>query len=655
MFKFHSADNFLRVLKLLILAIITFGVLGLANYSKADDFLDPDEAFVFSAAMADPLTLDVHYEIAPDYYMYQERFEVKLTDADGQLLLLRESTLFPEESPQTPVWQNNVLIPQGAVTYDPTFEKNMEVFHKQVGLRIPLNPGANGPIDVSITSQGCADSGLCYPPLTETFSLETTTDGYRAVGDKIKLQVPAPILSVVDADQTNTTNTELDILNLGDMGMAAWLHNAELWQILLLSLVFGALLSLTPCVLPMVPILLAVIAGQTTTVSRFRGFLLAAVYVFGMSIVYTLLGIAAGLMGAGLAAWLQSPWVLGSFAILLAIFALAMLDVFTLQAPVGMQSSLQNFMQKMPGGQIGSVFLMGMLSALIVGPCVAAPLAGILLFISQTGDVFIGGTSLFAMAWGEGLLLLIVGAGAGALIPKAGAWMNTLKYAFGILLLATAWWMARPLIFDNLYVGGWVLLGIWLALLIWHACCKSINESSSIGALFLRSVSVLIMVWALAVLVGLLAGKADLLKPLSGFTGNNPVSANNTQVQVSAQAIRDRFTKISDLADLDQQLSQTKQPVMLDFYADWCVSCLEMEKFTFSDPLVAQQMSEFLLLQADVTKMTQADKDLLARFNLFGPPGIIFFDRQGLLLADKRVVGFKNAKEFSAYIAPLID
>lgn len=651
-FKNRRSLNLLGLLALLCLAIF----IGASTSHAEEDFLDPGQAFKFTAAMADPLNLHINYQIAPDYYMYQERFEVKVSDSQQQLLFYRESTLFPEDETAKPAWDEQLIIPKGTITYDPTFEKNMEVFHNQVSLGIPLKPGASGPLQVSITGQGCADSGLCYPPMTETLQLVASADGYIAQGDKVVASVPPPQLNTAASSTTTDTTKPAasNLFALGDVGMAAWLHDAAMWQILLLSLVFGALLSLTPCVLPMVPILVAIIAGQAATVSRFKGFSLAAVYVLGMSLVYTVLGVIAGLMGAGLAAWLQSPWVLGSFAVLLALFALAMLDVFTLQTPTGMQSSIQGLMQKMPGGNITSVFLMGMLSALIVGPCVAAPLAGILLFISQTGDVYVGGMSLFAMAWGEGLLLLVVGAGAGALIPKAGAWMNTLKYAFGILLLATAWWMARPLLPAALYVGGWSLLGIWFALLLWQYPYKAAADSVAVGLLFLRSIAIMLMLWALILLLGLAAGGSSLLRPLAPFAASSNTVAG-AAVDLSPEAIRQHFTVVTDNADLEQQLQASTKPVMLDFYADWCVSCLEMEKFTFSDPKVAEQMGQMLLLQADVTKMTTADRELLARFNLFGPPGIMFFDSNGQLLEQERVVGFKNASEFAAVLQRVIN
>lgn len=669
-----------RAAALLAALLLALGALLASGAARAeDDFLDPELAFVESAAMADPLTLDMHWQIAPGYYMYQDRFEVRIEDARGGLLLFRRSDLTPvDDETRTPAWTDALRLPHGQVKYDPTFEKDMEVFHGGVTLRASLQPGAEGPLQVTVTGQGCADEGLCYPPMTKTFALQVDGKGYRAVGEQVRDQVPPPrdeTPAAASAGQASGAGLSAALrgdagsgaaptgespastvgapigpdggswLDLGDVGMAAWLHQAPLWQILALSLALGALLSLTPCVLPMVPILLAVISGAGGAVGRARGLGLAAVYVLGMSLVYTALGVAAGLLGAGLAAWLQSPWVLGTFAVLLALFALAMLDVFTLQAPVGLQSAMQARLQRLPGGRAGGVFVMGLLSALIVGPCVAAPLAGVLLFISQTGDVVVGGAALFALAWGEGLLLLAVGAGAGALMPRAGAWMTPLKAGFGLLLLATAWWMARPLLADGLYVSGWIVLALWAALLAWSAAAQGKGEAGPLR-LLTRALALMLALWGLAQGAGLLAGGHDMLRPLAPFTAGAGGAGAAAVASADPAAIRARFTRVTSLADLDARLAAAGRPVMLDFYADWCVSCLEMEKFTFSDPAVAERMGRMLLLQADVTRMTDADRALLARFDLFGPPGILFFDAGGRIIPEARVVGFKKADAF---------
>lgn len=651
-----------KFLALLVSGLMMLGCLGPAHAD--DDFLDPELAFVATAATPDPLTLDVHYQIAPGYYMYQERFEVRIEDAQGRLLLFLRSALTPDGvETRQPAWGPPVALPKGQVKYDPTFEQDMEVFHRGVTLRVPLQPDAPGPLQVSVTGQGCSDQGLCYPPMTQDFVLATAAGGYQALGALVRDQVPAPqdetplgvakssvpgagLSLLTPSAQASAAPSPMaeseNWLDFGDVGMAAWLQHAPLWQILGLSFLLGLLLSLTPCVLPMVPILLAIIAGKSSQqISRGRGLGLAAVYVLGMSLVYTALGVAAGMLGAGLAAWLQSPWVLGSFAVLLALFALAMLDVFTLQTPVGMQSRLLNWQQALPGGQIGGVFLMGMLSALIVGPCIAAPLAGVLLFISQTGDVVIGAGALFALAWGEGLLLLVVGAGAGVLLPRAGAWMGALKSIFGLLLLATAWWMAQPLLGHVLAVTGWIVLTFWAALMIWDASATAVAGPAGSLRLLARALVLMLVFWGLAQGAGLLAGGRDMLRPLAPFGG---VQASAGAGTVTPPA----FTRVVSLADLDARLQATDRPVMLDFYADWCVSCLEMEKFTFSDSRVAQRMGQMLLLQADVTRMTTADKAMLAKFDLFGPPGIMFFSREGQLLPQARVVGFKKAEPFLA-------
>lgn len=739
------------------MAVLLASVLVMAGWSGlavADDqpFLDPAVAFVATAAMPDPETLDVHYAVAPGYYLYQERFEVRVEDAQGHLLLYRPSTLTPPDlRPSDAQWDAAVVFPRGTVKYDPTFEKDMEVYHHGVTLRIPLRAGAAAPLEVSVTSQGCADQGLCYPPMTQTLKLLAATGGYQAEGSQVRASVPGPMdeavrqgditapvasrpgldllaaeaaaagptgagaavlppkrgvasagglgtaaeagsAAGVGAGPTGASGADTGWLDLGDTGMAAWLHQAPLWQILGLSLVFGLLLSLTPCVLPMIPILLAVVAGgRPGSTTRARGLGLAAMYVLGMSLVYTALGVAAGLLGAGLAAWLQSPWVIGAFAVLLALFALAMLDVFTLQAPIGLQSAIQTRLQRMPGGRAGGVFLMGMLSALIVGPCVAAPLAGVLLFISQTGDVVVGGSALFAMAWGEGLILLAVGAGSGALLPRAGAWMDTLKTGFGLLLLATAWWMARPLLGEALYTTGWIVLSFWAALLLWSAAefradavwasgvgGSAIQATGSAGGvavgvsaapsgsvtpaavaplrLLFRALALVLAAWGLAQGAGLLAGGRDMLRPLAPFAalrgeGSGPALAGAGVAAAGASldpaAIRARFTRVTSLEDLRSRLATADRPVMLDFYADWCVSCIEMEKFTFSDPQVAARMDRMLLLQADVTRMTPEDRALLKQFDLFGPPGILFFEARSGAAPVGRVVGFLKADAFS--------
>ncbi|MGB6105458.1 MAG: protein-disulfide reductase DsbD, partial [Pusillimonas sp.] len=464
----------------LMLAVL---LLRVGPAQAEEEFLDPEVAFVLSAATQTPDALDVHFKIAPNYYMYQERFEFAVSPESASSLL------------GAPVY------PAGIVKYDPTFEKDLEVYYDQVTVRLPLVPGGQA-FTLAVTSQGCADAGLCYPPMTKEISLTPVAGGYQAQGQHVVASVPAPRsqaeLVAAGASTDRVANTGIgSALTLGDTGFAAYLAGAGWVEIILLSLLLGLLLSFTPCVLPMVPILLAILAGSADAqqrISRWRGLSLAAMFVLGMSIVYTILGVAAGLIGASLANWLQTPWVLALFAILLAVLALAMFDIFTLQAPTAMQTALNHRLSRLPGGRYGGVFLMGMVSALIVGPCVAAPLAGVLLFISQTGDLVLGGTALFAMAWGEGLLLLAVGATSGLLLPKAGPWMNGIKRLFGVLLLATAWWMVNSILPAWLNILGWALLALWSAVML--GAFDAMPAGAGAGRLLNKALGVLLALWA---------------------------------------------------------------------------------------------------------------------------------------------------------------
>jgi len=398
---------------------------------------------------------------------------------------------------------------------------------------------------------------------------------------------------------------------------------------------FGLLLSFTPCVLPMVPILSGVIVGAGAKVTKTRGLALAAVYVLGMAVTYAIAGVAAGLSGAMLAAVLQNPWVVGSFAAVFVVLALAMFGLYELQLPVALQSKLAEASGRIKGGHSTGVFAIGVLSALIVGPCVAAPLAGALLYIGRTHDVVLGGSALFAMALGMGVPLLAVGASAGVLLPKVGPWMETIKRFFGVLLLGVAIYLVSP------FVSATVHFLAWAALLIVTAVFLRAIDPLPVHAhgfqRFSKGIGIIALVAGIAFLVGAFSGSQDVLRPLSGL-------------RLGADAATPpAFLRVGNLSELEQQIRGAKgRAVMLDFYADWCVSCKEMERYTFSDRDVRARMDNMLLLQADVTASTPDHMALLKRFRLYGPPGIIFFDRSGREIEGLRVIGFTPAREFSA-------
>lgn len=588
-------------------------LLGWQAAARAEtEFLEPEKAFVFSAQMASPDTLELHYRVAPGYYMYRERFGISISPPDATTL-------------------GEAVYPKGEVKYDPTFEKDMEVFHKDVVIRVPVGAGGQ-PFTLTLTGQGCADAGLCYPPMDSSVKLTPVAGGYALAGAGAGA---APASSVASGGLSALVNAG-DTSLADALGGLGWIKTAGVFLLL------GLLLAFTPCVLPMIPILSSIVLGGAVQQrpTRGRGLALAATYVLGMSVVYTALGVAAGLSGAGLAAWLQTPWILTLFAILLALLALAMFDVFTFQMPSGIQARLSERSSRIPGGRYTGALVMGALSALIVGPCVAAPLAGALLYISQTGDVILGGSALFAMAWGMGVPLLIVGASSGALLPKAGPWMDGVKRLFGMLLLATAWWMLIPVVPTWVQMTGWAFLAVVSAVML--RAFDALPEGSGAARMFGKGLGLLLALAAAAWLVGAASGGRDVLQPLSHLAARTqaPAGAANANGEV-------HFARVRNSAELDAVLAQSRQPVMLDFYADWCVSCREMERFTFTDPGVAQRMAGMVLVQADVTANNADDRALLKRFRLFGPPGIMFFEPGGKEIQDARVVGFQDAKRFT--------
>nr|WP_313379482.1 protein-disulfide reductase DsbD [Achromobacter insolitus] len=590
-------------------------LLGWQTAARAEaEFLEPEKAFIFSAEMVAPETLELRYRVAPGYYMYRERFGITISPIGAATL-------------------GDAIYPKGEVKYDPTFEKDMEVFHQDVVIRVPVAAGGQ-PFTLTVTAQGCADAGLCYPPMDSSVKLTPVAGGYALAG---------PGGAAAAATGASSASGGFGALvNAGDTGLAdalgglGWVKTAGVF------LVLGLLLAFTPCVLPMIPILSSIVLGGAAQAkpSRGRGLALAATYVLGMSVVYTALGVAAGLSGAGLAAWLQTPWILSLFAILLAVLALAMFDAFTFQMPAGIQGWLSQRSARIPGGRYTGALVMGALSALIVGPCVAAPLAGALLYISQTGDVVLGGSALFAMAWGMGVPLLIVGASSGALLPKAGPWMDGVKRLFGMLLLATAWWMLIPVVPTWVQMTGWAFLAVVAAVML--RAFDALPEGAGSARMFGKGVGLLLALAAAAWLIGAASGGRDVLQPLSHLAARTDAPAG---VAVNSGEVH--FTRVRNNAELDALLAQSRQPVMLDFYADWCVSCREMERFTFTDPGVAQRMAGMLLVQADVTANNADDRALLKRFRLFGPPGIMFFEPGGKELPDARVVGFQDAKRFT--------
>ena len=622
------------------LLLLGLMVLSVAR-TTAQDFLDPEKAFVLQAQMISGDKISLRFKIAPGYYMYRERFSFELDTTHVKL--------------------GEPKMPTGRVKFDQTFNKEMELYFTDAVIELPISAWpkniATESFKLTANGQGCAEAGLCYPP--QDFVLQLTPQS-GAAGYVIVAQASGSLFERIRQGQLSDL-----LFGADDIGLAQLLSSTGLLEITLLFFVLGLLLALTPCVLPMVPILSVLLVGEEKHVSRARGFSLAVAYVGGMSVIYTALGVAAGLSGAGLAAWLQTPWVLGLFALLLGALALAMFDVYTFQMPASLQTKLMAKNSGILGGRLSAAALMGALSALIVGPCVAAPLAGALLYISQTGDVVLGGLALFAMAWGMGVPLLLMGLSAGKLMPRAGHWMEGVKKFFGVLLLGTAWWMITPLLPSWAQIFGWAVLALFAAVLL--RTFDSLPPDARFGALLRKTLGLLLVLLSLLWMVGVASGGRSLLQPLGhlafmqsatnlssstrGSQATEAVPAPSLKQQLlgtPAAAAHPSFQRVRTVAELEAILAKTTRPVMLDFYADWCVSCKEMEAFTFVDARVAQRMGQLLLLQVDVTANNTDDRALMKRFRLFGPPGIIFFSVSGAERRDIRVVGFQDANRFSA-------
>jgi thiol:disulfide interchange protein DsbD len=612
-------------------AIALLAVIALQPARAAEDqFLEPDKAFQFSAKAHDARSVEVTFAIAPGYYLYREQFKFAAAGA----------TL------GTPA------IPPGKVKFDETFQKNVETYRNAISILVPIEQ-AGAEFRLVVTSQGCADAGLCYPPMQSAAAIGLT--GFGGVGTA-RVEPPGSSLGGPSlATNASTTPSAPEAT-----GIDAVLRGGSFWPIVGAFFIAGLLLSLTPCVLPMLPIVSSIVVGQADSgsgpalagagaasgraaagPSRSRGLALAASYSFGMAVVYTAFGVFAGLAGEGLAAALQNPWVLGAFALGLVALSLSMFGVYELQMPSSISSRINDAARKLPGGKAAGVFAMGGVSALIVSPCVAAPLAGALLYLSQTRDVWLGGTALFSLAAGMSVPLLLVGASAGALLPRAGAWMVEVKAAFGVLLLGVALWTVQPILPGPLALALWGLLALGAAGLLVVRARALAPAPAAAGApprlAWRQAIAALLGLVGVLQVVGAASGATDPLQPLARFAADSDIDASPGMP---------RFQRVKSVDELDAALRTAGRPVMLDFYADWCVSCKEMERFTFTDPAVQKKLAGALLLKADVTANDDADRALLKRFSLFGPPGTIFFDAAGKEIRSARVIGYENSRRF---------
>lgn len=569
---------------------------------EEDEFLHPDKAFKLELISTGNNTVEGHFTVTPGYYLYKERISFEIKDAElGSITA--------------------VTLPDGDMKDDPNFGKQ-EVYHHDFVANISTENAAQDLV-IHARLQGCSEKGLCYAPQLKTFNVSMLATA-----------------SEPNAAANTTASSDDEATSL--------LKSGKLWLIAAGFFGFGLLLSFTPCVLPMIPILSGIIVGDKKThhhkTSRLHSFNLSLAYVLGIALSYTIAGVAAGLSGQLLSNALQSPWMLSLTALIFVVLSFSMFGFYELKMPHSIEDRMVNTTNKLKGGQFFGVFVMGVISALIVSPCVAAPLAGALIYISQTRDVVLGGVALFALSIGMGVPLLLIGASAGHVLPKAGGWMDAVRNFFGILMLAVAIYIISPIIPVSAQMMLWAALLIIPAMYL-HALdnlpLDSATGRSHPWMRFWKGIGIILLILGITMLIGAVSGAKSPLQPLSGLNITNSQAEENHLP----------FVRVKDTGELDAKISAANgKIVMLDFYADWCTSCKEMELFTFSDPAVQEALKDVVLLQADVTQNTPEDTALLNRFNLFGPPGIIFFNRTGQEIKTIKVIGYEKAEKFLATV-----
>jgi thiol:disulfide interchange protein DsbD len=587
----------------------------------AVDFLHVDEAFKLNVILLPENRLQVEWVIADEYYLYKHRFKFDATPG---------------------VELHQPQIPAGLKKIDEFFGE-VEVYYKLISVLVPFQ--GQEEFELTVGYQGCADAGLCYPPETKTYrinpdSLDVELLGKAKPGKRDLMPTgQASGSGVLEMARSGTTK---------EGTLAAAIADETLWMMMALFFVAGIGLAFTPCVLPMIPILSSIIVGQKQIPTRIKAFSLSMTYVLGMAITYAILGTLVGYFGAELniQAKLQSPWILSTFAVLFVILSLAMFGFYELQLPERIRDRLTGVSQAQQGGEYLGVAIMGVLSSLVVSPCVSAPLAGALIYISATGDALIGGLALLALGLGMGAPLVAIGSSGGQLLPKAGQWMNSVKAVFGVMLLAVAIWMVERIVPASVTLMLWAVLAIVCG--VYLGALDSVSENG--WPRLWKGVGVISVVYGIILLVGAASGASDPLKPLQNVLAGAEAGPES----------RVSFRPVQDLKSLQQVLAaeasnSVSRPVMLDFYADWCVSCKVMERDVFNDPEIKTLLDNFQLLQIDVTANNIDHQQVLDYFGLFGPPAILFFDKNGKELRQYRIQGELTRNEFDEHISNLME
>ena len=579
-------------------------------------FLPVDKAFQVDAYLSKDNQIQVDWQIAEGYYLYREQLSISTEQANVTFSPL----ILPASKTKTDDYFGEVQI----------YENDLSAFSR-------VN-SANNTFELIVNYQGCAHAGLCYPPVAKTFNLNLNDSALNSsiTGTAVANDVPAPSQVAPAALEQSEQGSIANQLKQKSLGWTiAWFFLA------------GLLLALTPCVFPMIPILSSIIAGQGEKLSASRGFSLSLVYVLAMALTYTVAGVLVGMTGANVQAWFQNIWIISAFALVFVILSLSMFGLYELQMPSALQSRINALSGKQRSGSFVGTAMMGFLSALIVGPCVTAPLIGALLYIAESGDPWVGGLALFSLSIGMGLPLLLIGTSAGKYLPRAGGWMEPIKAVFGVMLLALAIWFV-----DRVYPRA-VILALSGGLLIGCAIFLDVfRRNSERPSTFLRlrqTLGWILLIYGSALLLGASAGNKSLLQPLAGLNSSSATDsvADSKQLQ---------FKYVKGMQGLQQELAlaaAANRPVMLDMYADWCIACKELEAFTFNHAEVHTALRDFVILKADVTANDEVDNAMLKELSLFGPPGLLFFDTAGKELRPYRIVGFIDKDDFLSHLERL--
>lgn len=601
-----------KIIALLLMAISLFA---------ESKFLMPDEAFMPSAKVFNGNTVEATMKLGDKIYIYQEQFGFSIK-GDSSLQIAKTDTA------NVAVDHDGEKVYLEDVTAVITFSKTADAAEKET-------------INLVMKYQGCSEAGLCYEPSTKEFTLEIETAALSVSG------------AVSSAEETVKEDVELsgdDAFGQSETDeIVEALKGGSVWSILVIFFGIGVVLSLTPCIFPMIPILSSIIVSQGENISAKKGFMLSLVYVMAMAFAYSIAGVLAGIFGENLQVLLQNQWAIGGFALVFIALALSMFGFYEIGLPASWQSKLSSASDSASskGGFVG-VAVMGFLSALIVGPCVAPGLAGALIYIGQTGNAVLGGVALFVMSIGMGLPLLLIGAGAGKFMPRPGGWMDKLTHVFGAVMLAIAIWMLGRILPDTATMLLWAIFFMFSA--VYMGALEPLEAGKRGWNAMIKAIGVLFMIYGALLFTGALSGSTSMFTPLDQFTNKGTTVV---QGEVATQSSSSNWKVIHSNAELDAILEANRdKTVILDFSAEWCSSCKEMEHISFSDASVKAKMSEFVLVQADVTANSEEEKALTKRFGLFGPPGILFF-KDAKEIKNARIIGYQPPEKFLAHLNKL--